>query len=258
MDPLRSRTSASFNRCSCHAFDDAGHVAVGLPGHGGSFQLSRSCPSLLRDMASPSHREERLALEELIRGSASEQIDAAKVALALLVEFGSFASVIAGSAARLRRAGADDTIIAALSWCRSAIALSLRGAVLDRPVIGTSSGLLDYLMLRMGCDTRERVRILYLNARNMLLADEESSAGTVDAAPFYNREIVGRSIELGATSIIVAHNHPSGDPQPSAEDIRSTRRLSTLCSQLGIDLVDHVIVSRNRMVSMRAAGHLKP
>jgi DNA repair protein RadC len=256
MGPVRSRTTTSLYDGSCRPFNDTLHVATRLPGNGGGFELPGATSSCVRDLETPPRIEDRRAIEDLIRRSASRVFDPSSTARALLTEFGSFASVLAGSAARLRRVGADDAIIDAICWCRSAVALSLRGAAADRPVIGTSSALLAYLKFQMGSETTERIRVLYLNARHELLADEESATGTVDAAPFYNREIVGRAIELGATSIIVAHNHPSGDPRPSREDIACTHKLSDLCGELGMVLIDHVIVGRTDVLSLRAAGYL--
>lgn len=256
MDPVRIGTTTSLYDSSYRPLSYAQHVAARLPGNGGSFKLSGARTSCVGDLETPSRAEERQAIEGLIRGSASKVRDPSFTARALLTEFESFASVLAGSAARLRRVGADDAIINAIRWCRSAVALSLRSSAAARPVIGTSSALLAYLKFQMGFETTERIRILYLNARHELLADEELVTGTVDAAPFYNREIVGRAIELGATSIIVAHNHPSGDPSPSRHDIKCTHRLSGLCSELGIFLIDHVIIGRMQAVSLRAAGYL--
>lgn len=257
MGSVRSRTPTSLYDCSCRSLDDAQYVAARLSGDGGGFQLSGASSSCVWDLETPPRIEERRAIEDLIKGSASKVFDPSSTARALLTEFGSFAAVLAGSAARLRRVGVDDAVIDAIRWCRSAVALSLRGAAADRPIIGTSSALLAYLKFQMGSDTTERIRVLYVNARHELLADEEIAAGTVDAAPFYNREIVGRAIELGATSIIVAHNHPSGDPHPSGEDIKCTLKLSDLCGELGMILIDHVIVGRKKVVSLRAAGYLR-
>lgn len=165
--------------------------------------------------------------------------------------------MLTGSEARLRRAGADDATIGALSWCRTAVSLCLKAPIIDRPIISTSTALHAYLKFEMSSETRERVRILYLDARNALLADEEVSAGSINAAPVYNREILARSLELGATGIVVVHNHPSGDPVPSPEDIKVTQRLSKLCAGLHIHLVDHIIVGRRGVVSFRAVGLIR-
>ncbi len=140
--------------------------------------------------------------------------------------------------------------------CNTAVGIVLQGRVCERTVIGSSSALLDYLHFKLSTVTTERFRTLFLNARNELLADEQIVAGTVDSAPFYSREIIGRAIELGATSLILVHNHPSGDPNPSAEDVECTRRLAMLCAGLDITLLDHLIVGRLGTVSLRAAGNI--
>lgn len=123
-------------------------------------------------------------------------------------------------------------------------------------MISTSAALRDYLHVDMCNLRRERVRTLYLNVRNELLLDEETTTGTIDAAPIYAREIIGRAIEIGSTSLIVIHNHPSGDPRPSREDVRSTVCLAKLCSGVGVSLLDHLIVGRREVLSLRAMGLL--
>lgn len=128
--------------------------------------------------------------------------------------------------------------------------------MISGPILGSSSAVLDYLRFSLASTTVETFRTLFLNARNELLADETTSVGTVGAAPFYPREIIGRAIELGATSLIVAHNHPSGDPRPSREDMDCTLALASVCEGLDIALLDHVIVTRGSATSMRAAGLL--
>lgn len=178
------------------------------------------------------------------------------MAAALLREFGSMSAVIGGSPARMRRAGADPTIVAMLLCCRRAMSLALLDEVVRRPVIESSAALMDYLRFEVCSETVETFRTLYLNARNELIAHETTSTGTVDSVPFLPREIIGRALELGAMSIVIAHNHPSGDPRPSAQDLDCTRLLARLCEGLDILLIDHVIVGRGAVVSMRRQGLL--
>jgi DNA repair protein RadC len=166
--------------------------------------------------------------------------------------------VLRGSEARLRRAGANQHLVDLLGLCRKAVSLALYQDATDRPVIPTSTALIAYLQFELGAETVERFRTIYLNGRNELLADDVIVSGTVDAAPFYPREIIGRAIELGATSLIVAHNHPSGDPKPSHEDVACTRALAVLCAGLGIKLLDHIVVGRSSVTSFRKCGLLKP
>lgn len=108
----------------------------------------------------------------------------------------------------------------------------------------------------MGHDVRERFRVLYLNARNELLLDDETAVGTVDAAPIYARDIIGRGIEVGAVSLLLVHNHPSGDCQPSRQDVAMTLALADLCTGVAMTLVDHLVVGRDEIHSLRALGLL--
>jgi DNA repair protein RadC len=114
---------------------------------------------------------------------------------------------------------------------------------------------IDYLFAAMAHEPVEQLRILYLNTRNRLLLDETVAEGSVNVAPVYPREIVRRSLEVGATALILAHNHPSGDPRPSREDIRVTRLVAAASGALDISLHDHVIVARSGWISLRAEGY---
>ena len=133
---------------------------------------------------------------------------------------------------------------------------ALRREALQGPVLGDSSAVMDYLFAAMAHEPVEQLRVLYLNTRNRLLFDETVVEGSVNIAPIYPREIVRRSLEVGATALILAHNHPSGDPRPSDEDIRVTRLVAAAAGALDIRLHDHVIVARSGWISLRAAGYL--
>lgn len=130
----------------------------------------------------------------------------------------------------------------------------LRAEAAKAPVLGTSEGLIDYLFADMAYLPVERLRVLFLNSKNRLLSDELVSDGSVNEAPFYPREIMRRALEVGATALILAHNHPSGDPQPSDADIRATRRVAEAGRALDIRLHDHVIVARSGWSSLRMLG----
>lgn len=125
-------------------------------------------------------------------------------------------------------------------------------------MIGSSSATLDYLRFQLGHETRERFTVLYLNARLELITDFTVVVGTIDAAPFYPREIIAKALDIGATSLILAHNHPSGCPLPGEEDVACTRSLAATCRALGINLIDHVIVGANGTESLRRSGLLEP
>ena len=133
---------------------------------------------------------------------------------------------------------------------------ALRREALQAPVLGDSKAVMDYLFAAMAHEPVEQLRVLSLNTRNRLLLDETVIEGSVNIAPIYPREIVRRSLEVGATALILAHNHPSGDPRPSSEDVRVTRLVAAASEALDIRLHDHVIVARSGSISFRAAGYL--
>ena len=159
-------------------------------------------------------------------------------------------------AAQRRIVGNDAGLLAWLATLRSAMLHALRREALHGPVLGDSRSVIDYLFAAMAHEPVEQLRVLYLNTRNRLLLDETVAEGSVNVAPVYPREIVKRALEVGATALILAHNHPSGDPRPSGEDVRITRLVATAADALDIRLHDHVIVARSGWTSLRAAGYL--
>ena len=159
-------------------------------------------------------------------------------------------------AAQQRVIGNELGVLAWLATLRSAMLHALRREALQGPVLGDSRTVIDYLFAAMAHEPVEQFRVLYLNTRNRLLFDETVIEGSVNIAPIYPREIVRRALEVGATALILAHNHPSGDPRPSGEDIRVTRLVAAAAEALDIRLHDHVIVARSGWTSLRAAGYL--
>ena len=147
-------------------------------------------------------------------------------------------------------------MLAWLATLRSAMLHALRREALQGPVLGDADAVAAYLFAAMAHEPVEQLRVLYLNARNRLLLDETAIEGSVNVAPIYPREILRRSLETGATALILAHNHPSGDPKPSREDIRLTRLVATAGEALDIRLHDHLIVARSGWISLRAGGYL--
>lgn len=147
-------------------------------------------------------------------------------------------------------------MLAWLATLRSAMLHALRREALQSPVLGDADAVAAYLFAAMAHEPVEQLRVLYLNARNRLLLDETAIEGSVNVAPIYPREILRRSLEVGATALILAHNHPSGDPKPSREDIRLTRLVATAGEALDIRLHDHLIVARSGWISLRAGGYL--
>ena len=150
--------------------------------------------------------------------------------------------------------GAGNPAIRHIFMVRHVMLHVLRAEAAKAPVLGTSEGLIDYLFADMAYLPVERLRVLFLNSKNRLLSDELVSDGSVNEAPFYPREIMRRALEVGATALILAHNHPSGDPQPSDADIRATRRVAEAGRALDIRLHDHVIVARSGWSSLRMLG----
>jgi len=130
----------------------------------------------------------------------------------------------------------------------------LRAEALSGPILTTSQALVDYLFADMAHLPAERLRVLFLNSKNRLLRDEMVSEGSINEAPIYPREILRRALEVGATALILAHNHPSGDPAPSESDIKTTRRVAEAAQPLDIRIHDHVIIARSGWSSFRTLG----
>ena len=182
--------------------------------------------------------------------------EAAAWADTLIAEFGSLPATLAvGARARARSIGAEPARF--LADIQTALLHCLRLKLADRPVISTSGQLRDYLQADMANLINERFRVLFLTSQNELLADDLVWEGTVGEAPAYPREIVKRALEVGATGIILVHNHPSGDHQPSGGDVDATRRIAEAALILGICLHDHIIVSRAGWTSFRKLGLLE-
>ena len=194
-------------------------------------------------------------LLEYVLALAIPRRDTKPLAKALIAEFGSFASVIAAETPALMRvAGLGDTGVAALKFVQAAALRSLRAAVLGRPVIAGWDALIDYLHAAQAHGIVEQFRVIFLNTKNIMIADERLAEGTVDQAAVYTREIVRRALELGATGLVLVHNHPSGDPTPSREDIVLTREVIAAGTALGITVHDHVVIGHAGHASLRALG----
>ena len=178
--------------------------------------------------------------------------DVKPLAKALLEKFGSFAEVIAAPQTRLAEVkGLGDASITDLKIIQAAARRLLRGAVKKRPILSSWSTVLDYCRTAQAFADREQFRVLFLDKRNALIADELQQTGTVDHTPVYPREVVKRALELSATAIILVHNHPGGDPTPSRADIEMTKRIIETAQGLGIEVHDHIIVGRDGHASMK-------
>lgn len=181
--------------------------------------------------------------------------DMKPLAKELIKTFGSYANVISASPEALVAVkGVKDTTIAALKVARESANRLARAEVVGREVLSSWQALLDYCRGTMGRESVEEFRIFFLDRKNALIADERQQKGTVDQTAVYPREVVKRALELGASAIIMAHNHPSGDTTPSRGDIDMTRQVKEACEKIGIALHDHVIVSRSGTTSFKSMG----
>jgi DNA repair protein RadC len=182
------------------------------------------------------------------------RVDTKPLAKRLLHDFGGIGPLLGASADTLRREGLTDPTIAALKIAEATALRLLEARIEGEPVLSSWDALGDYLTAAMGHKRVEEVRILFLNAKNMLLANEALWQGSVDEASVHVREVIARAIALGATALIIVHNHPSGDPTPSQQDIRLTRDLVEAGRHMKVTVHDHVIVGASGRTSMRAMG----
>jgi DNA repair protein RadC len=196
-------------------------------------------------------------LLELTLFAALPRRDTKPLAKALLARFGSFAEVIAAPRARLLEVkGVGETVAHHLKIVEAAAQRLAKTKVMGRPALSSWTALLDYCTAAMARVPHEEFRVLFLDRKNVLIADEVQSKGTVDHAPVYPREIVKRALELSASSLILVHNHPSGDPTPSKADIAMTREIVTAARALGIALHDHLVIGRFGHSSFKSLGLL--
>ena len=196
-------------------------------------------------------------LLELVLFRAIPRQDVKPLARRLLDTFGDFNRVVAAPVARLLQVpGVGEAVMLELKVVEAAAHRMARARVLHRPVISSWDALLDYCRTAMAHRETEQFRVLYLDRKNTLIADEEQAQGTVDHVPVYPREVVKRALELNASALILVHNHPSGDPTPSEADIAVTSRIEEAAQALGLQLHDHLIIGKERELSFRAAGYL--
>lgn len=183
------------------------------------------------------------------------RIDTKPTAKQLLAHFGNLSSVFAADAySLLNQKGIGEKAASAIKIVQALALRMISEPVREQPILSSWQALLDYLRLDMAHLTIERIRVLYLNSKNMLIRDEIAGEGSIDQAPIYTREIIRRSIDIGAAAIILVHNHPSGDSAPSRQDISMTREIIEAGKRLGISVHDHVIVGKDGFSSMRSAG----
>ena len=194
-------------------------------------------------------------LIEYLLALAIPRRDTKPLAKVLLAEFGGIGGLLSADGEALGRIpGMGETSIAAIKIAHAAALRLLHAEVKERPVLGNWQALLDYLRADMAHHAIERVRVLHLNTRNMLIRDELMSEGSIDEAAFYVREVIRRAIDLGSAAVILVHNHPSGDPTPSRADIEVTRNMVEAGKRMGIAVHDHIIMGTSGHSSLRALG----
>ena len=191
-------------------------------------------------------------LLELVLFRAIPRRDVKPLAKALIAKFGSFGEVVSAPRQRLREIdGLGAAAIAEIKIVQAAASRLARGEVKKRPVLSSWSAVLDYCRTAMAFADKEQFRVLFLDKRNQIIADELQQTGTVDHTPVYPREVVKRALELSATAIILVHNHPSGDPTPSRADIQMTQAIVEIAKPLGISVHDHIIVGKEGHASFK-------
>jgi DNA repair protein RadC len=196
-------------------------------------------------------------LLELVLFRAIPRRDVKPLAHTLMDTFGDFNRVITAPIARLKSIkGVGDAVVTELKIVEAAAHRMMRAKVMHKPVLTSWDALVDYCHTTMAHRETEQFRVLYLDRKNTLIADEEQAKGTVDHVPVYPREVAKRALELNASAIILVHNHPSGDPTPSQQDIDMTNQILAACQALNLTLHDHLIIGKSCELSFRADGYL--
>lgn len=196
-------------------------------------------------------------LIELLLFGAIPRGDVKPLAKRLITTFGSFAEVISADARTLAlEDGLGEAAVCALKIAQAGAIRLAQEQVMNKPVLSSWQMLLDYCRASMAYHGVEQFRLLYLNRKNVLIADELQQRGTIDHTPVYPREVIKRALELEASALIMVHNHPSGDTTPSPADIDMTKRIKSIARPLSIEIHDHVIVSRKGYYSFKSTGLL--
>ena len=237
------------------ASDEA--VGVALPGRLPSYIADHRKRLRTRFMEGGAQAMPDYELLELVLFRAIPRQDVKPLARRLLETFGDFNRVISATPPRLAAVvGVGDAVIQELKIVEAAAQRLMRAKVMQRPVLSSWDALVDYCHTAMAHAETEQFRVLFLDRKNVLIADEAQARGTVDHVPVYPREVVKRALELNASAMILVHNHPSGDPTPSQADITMTMQIKDAAATLGLTLHDHLIIGRERELSFRAAGYL--
>ena len=191
-------------------------------------------------------------LLEMVLLGAHPRHDMKPLAKVLMAKFGSFNDVVAAAPERLKEVkGVGDAVVATLKVVHAAASRFARGEIRRRPALSSWSAVLDYCRTAQAFAEVEQFRILFLDRRNQLIADEVQQSGTVDHTPVYPRQVIKRALELSATAVVLVHNHPSGDPTPSRADIQMTQAIVDIAKPLGIAVHDHIIVGKDGHASLK-------
>jgi DNA repair protein RadC len=191
-------------------------------------------------------------LLEMLLFRAIPRRDTKPIAKELIAKFGSFAEVINAPEARLKDIdGIGEAVITELKIIKASALRLMQGELAKKPIISSWQAMLNYCVAAMAHEQREQFRIIFLDKHNQVIADEIQAEGTVDHTPVYVREVVRRSLEVGATAIILVHNHPSGDPTPSQADISMTKKIMGALEKINILVHDHIIVGRDGHASLK-------
>jgi DNA repair protein RadC len=191
-------------------------------------------------------------LLEMVLFRALPRGDVKPLAKSLIKKFGSFAETVHAPETRLREVdGVGDATITEIKLIAASASRVAKGQLKSRTLLSSWNEVIDYCRTSMAFADKEQFRILFLDKRNQLIADEVQQTGTVDHTPVYPREVIKRALELSATAILLVHNHPSGDPTPSSADIQMTRAIIDIAGPLGIAVHDHIIVGKNGHASMK-------
>jgi len=194
-------------------------------------------------------------LLELLLFLAIPRGDVKPLAKVLLQKFGSLAALSkAEEGLILETPGVGSAILHVIQLIQSLMVKVLQQEMMDKPILASWQSVLDYCQASMAYDQRETVRLLFLDRKNKVIGDEVQQTGTIDHAPLYPREVVKRALDLGASAIIIVHNHPSGDPTPSRGDIEMTLKVQEAARPLGIEIHDHLIIGKGRHSSLKSMG----
>lgn len=235
--PSRSRTSSTANDDKPHYFGHRDRLRE---------RLFEKGPDALQDYE----------LLELLLFTAIPRRDVKPLAKALLEEFKDLWSLLNAKPERLMEFGLGETAAASLIATGAVALRAHKSAALKGPLLNSWQRIVDYCRAALAHETREQFRLLFLDRKNNLLAEEVHQRGTIDHTPVYPREVVRRALEVGAGALVLVHNHPSGDVQPSKDDIEVTRAIAEACKPLGIAIHDHIIVGRGETASFKALGLL--